>query len=335
LELSHDALQWLKPDHTLRQDTQKIQKYLTGTMPIDLLVRRKDGEDLSLDELHGLDDWLNNDVNNQFLSISARQSVFPLIREMHFHLSGQYNLPSSLDAYKQELLLLDMQMSRELSKLIQPDNKEIRITFIVPWDDARQYGYFLDDLKLKFDKRFPELMVVMTGMGAIGNSTLSHLLDAMLVSYLFSFLMISILMVIIFRRPVLGLALMLPNLLPISLVMALMYLLAVPLDLFTMIIGCIALGLIVDDAVHLVHSSNKYLSEGDDVMHALKRAISSTGLSLLATSAILVCGFLVYGLSSLTNVQNFGLFAAFCIAVALVCDLVIMPALMFKIPKDQ
>ena len=115
------------------------------------------------------------------------------------------------------------------------------------------------------------------------------------------------------------------NLFPVLLTLGLMGLTGIPLDVATATIGTVILGLVVDDTVHILRpppdAGNASLSD------SLRSAARQSGGTLLITSAILSLGFLVLGLAEIRSIAWFGFLTSFAMAVAIITDLMLLPAL--------
>ena len=109
--------------------------------------------------------------------------------------------------------------------------------------------------------------------------------------------------------------------------------LGVPLGLFTMLIGSIAIGLAVDDTIHFMHNYRRYHHETGNVEIAVRKTLLGTGRAMLVTSIVLSLGFIIYLMSTLTNLINFGWLVAMAIMLALLADLFLAPALMAILHK--
>ena len=107
------------------------------------------------------------------------------------------------------------------------------------------------------------------------------------------------------------------------------------IDLFTMIIGSIAIGLTVDDNVHFIHGFRReYLKTGSP-KKAIEETLLSTGRAMLVTTLVLSAGFLVYSQAALKNLVGFGILTAICISLALVATFLLAPSLMMLSNKEQ
>jgi hypothetical protein len=145
-------------------------------------------------------------------------------------------------------------------------------------------------------------------------------------SFLAAFFVVTALLVLLMRSLRLGLFSMIPNLLPIVFGIAFMGLAGIPLDPGTVMIGAIALGIVVDDTVHFMVRLRRHLAAGDDVTVAIRGGIAEVGRPIIITSMVLVTAFLMLMLASFTPNIHFGLVAAVVILVALLADLVLLPA---------
>jgi predicted RND superfamily exporter protein len=132
-----------------------------------------------------------------------------------------------------------------------------------------------------------------------------------------------------------GLISMIPNLLPILFLAMIMVIFKMPLDMFTLLIGAIALGLAVDDTVHFMHNFRRYEMQYNDVDKAVELTLMGTGRAITLTSIVLASGFLVLTFSSMNNMFDFGVLTACAILVALLADFFLMPAIMKLIIKSN
>ena len=152
-------------------------------------------------------------------------------------------------------------------------------------------------------------------------------------SYLLAAVIISLLMMALLSSVKLGLISMIPNFLPILLSLGLMKLLNIPLDLSTIMVASVVIGLAVDDTIHFMHNFRRYYFETYNVEVAVHRTLQTTGRALLFTSIVLMGGFLVFTQANMKNVQYFGLLTAFTAFMALCADVIVAPAIMFFLQR--
>ena len=132
------------------------------------------------------------------------------------------------------------------------------------------------------------------------------------------------------RSPRLGAVAMIPNLIPVLLFFGLLGLGVAPLSLPTSLIGCVALGIAIDDTVHFMVRYREERGRGASPEEAAARCTLLVGRPIAVTSFVLVAGFLVVTFSDFATLQEFGWLSAITMAICLVNDLVLLPALLVR-----
>ena len=135
-------------------------------------------------------------------------------------------------------------------------------------------------------------------------------------------------LILLFRSlklAVLGLAL---SLYPVAMVLGLMGLWNIPVNIATVLIAGIAVGLAVDDTIHFVYAYQKSRQRGYDRGKASEEALVDVGLRMVMTSFILVGSFAAMGLSDFMPTSQFGLLSSFTVVLALVADLTLLPVVL-------
>lgn len=340
LVFSLNMLEWFDKQHSLRRDNQQIEQQMAGTMQVEILISRmpQAQQPLELSDLQQVDQWLDNiqQAPPQHIPISSAVSVLNLLKEANQVLQPEagYRLPQTQQLMAQQLLLLSFDADNSLDKVMNPAMSEIRITLSVPWMDSLAYSRFVAQLSQRFYQQTQQLQLKMTGMATLSNKAFTEMTHSMLHSYIYAGISILLLLFLLAGRVSTGLMALLPNILPVAMVLAVMYLCGIALDMFTMLIGSIAIGLIVDDSIHLLYSFKQYYRQRQNTMQAMTDSLLSTGRALASTTLVLCFAFLIYCLSSLTNLTAFGFLTALCIALALVADLLLLPAILLRWHKQ-
>jgi predicted RND superfamily exporter protein len=126
---------------------------------------------------------------------------------------------------------------------------------------------------------------------------------------------------------------LIPNLVPIVMIFGLMGWLQVPLDAGTVIVGCLALGIAVDDTVHLISAFQESYDRDGGAAAALGEALSRVAHPLVLTSVAVGTGFALLGLSEFTFTRNLGLLVAGVMGICLLADLILLPTLLGRLPE--
>jgi hypothetical protein len=292
--------------------------------------------------LSQLEQWLHTLKQQPLYGVVIRSSVSLLdsLKEVHRIViqdeKEQSLLPTTNALLAQEVLLLEVDAADQVSKYVDENYQILRITLTTPWQDAVNYTGFITALQQSFEQHISaDSALSITGMVAILNRTITEMLSSMARSYLLAGIMVTFVMILLLRSLKMGLLMMLPNLLPIVGVMSIMYFLQIPLDMFTLLIGSIAIGLIVDDSVHFIYGFQYYYRQSGLVQASIVQTLLSAGKAMMTTTFILCAGFSIYSLSYLNNLQNFGILTALCIFLALIADFIIAPALILILYKDN
>jgi predicted RND superfamily exporter protein len=125
---------------------------------------------------------------------------------------------------------------------------------------------------------------------------------------------------------------MIPNLLPIAIGLGSMTLLDIPLSPATVMIAAVALGIVVDDTVHLMTAFERSVRSTGKVRAAIKSTLLEVGQPVMVTSVLLVAGFATLILGSFLPTRQVGGLVALIVAAALITDLVFLPAILRALP---
>ena len=101
-----------------------------------------------------------------------------------------------------------------------------------------------------------------------------------------------------------------------------------PLDISTMMIGAILLGVAVDDTIHFMHVFYRYYGVTGDSVAAVGQTLQTTGRAMLFTSVVLSAGFFIQMLATVDNVSHTGGLMGFAVIVACLADVRLAPALL-------
>ena len=250
-------------------------------------------------------------------------------RALHENKDEYYKPPSDRDLIAQEFLLFENSGSDDLEDLVDSQFSIARFTIKTPWMDAARNTAFIKEIEDQFAATLGDSATVdVTGMGSLFGRTMNASINSTKISYLLAAGIITIMMILLLGDVKLGIVSMIPNLLPIIISLSVMGYLNMPLDMFTMLIGSIAIGLVVDDTIHFLHNFKRYHGESGNVRNAVEKTLLSTGRAIFVTTVVLCIGFFVFMTADMANVIRFGFITGITIILALLSDLLLAPALM-------
>jgi len=336
LNFSHDVLKWQPEKSSVRIATQKINDELKGSVTLEVILDtgRENGlyDPVILKKLDRLAREIEG-IQQGNLFVGMASSVADILKEIHQALNENrpefYSIPDNPKLIPQEFLLFENSGSDDLEDVIDSRFQIARFTIKVPWLDALKYAPFLKDIEARFRAAFgQDSDITITGLMTLFGRALTAAIHSMGKSYLIAAGVITIMMILLIGSLRIGLISMLPNLGPIIVIMGVMGLFGLPLDMFTMLIGSIAIGMVVDDTVHFMHNFRRYYNETGDVTEAVRQTLHTAGRAMLVTTVVLSIGFFVLMFASMNNVFYFGMLTGITILLALLADFLLAPALM-------
>lgn len=155
------------------------------------------------------------------------------------------------------------------------------------------------------------------------------LFSSLMISFSIAFISISLIMGLVLRSFRLGLLAILPNLLPVLLVLGFMGIAGIPLSVATVTVASIVFGIVVDDTIHFLHNWKQSQSTTNS-LEKLGHVFATTGPAMIMTTCIAGIGFLGFAASPFMPLRNFGLLISLAMWLALFCDLVLLPALLLS-----
>ncbi len=141
---------------------------------------------------------------------------------------------------------------------------------------------------------------------------------------------IGMILLAIFRDWLVTVVALVPNLVPLVMVFGAMGWLGIPLDMGNIVLGSLALGIAVDDTIHVLSDYTDWRRTGLGAKEAVTRALRRTLPALVYTTAAIVIGFGVLGLSDFAATRNLGLVTAALVAICLMADVLLLPALLVR-----
>jgi predicted RND superfamily exporter protein len=175
---------------------------------------------------------------------------------------------------------------------------------------------------------FQEDKVRLSGMLVLYNNMLQSLFKSQILTLGAVFFGIMLMFVLLFQSLKIAVLAIAPNLLAASLVLGSMGLVGIPLDIMTVTIAAITIGIGVDDTIHYVHRFKDEFLKDRDYIATMYRCHGSTGQAMYYTSITIVLGFSILALSNFNPSVYFGLLTASAMFAALMGALLLLPQLL-------
>ena len=343
LRFSHNPVKWFKIDNPIRVATALFDEKLKGSSSFEVVINTNKENGLYNPEvLNSIEkfslDLLNMKSDTYYVGKTV--SIVDILKEtnkaLHENKESYYKIPQDRNLIAQELLLFENSGSDDLEDFVDSGFTKARITVKVPYLDAIVYIDMLKQIKKIAKNNFDSSVdVQVTGISTLLARIMDAAMHSSAISYALAVFLITIMMLILIGNIKIGLVSMIPNIAPILVMTSVMVIFDMPLDMFTMLIGAIAIGLAVDDTVHFMHNFKRYEEKYNDVNKAIQLTLLTTGRAMIVTTIVLTLGFFVFMGASMSNIFNFGLLTGIAIIVALISDFFLVPALMKVMIKNK
>jgi predicted RND superfamily exporter protein len=328
LQTDTDSLGYLSHGHPARQDSRQVEARLGPYMPLEFVVRAPDA--LAAELLRAVARWEQEALRRS--DAGWAWSAADVMKRLHAHLpNGRPVLPQSEARMAALLDVAETEADSVLRRFVASSGGErdmLRVTFGVTVQSARGFRQAMQRLSKTADLPAGATLEA-SGYLPLYVRMMQQVVHAQIVSFLAALVIITAMIGVLFRSARAALLSLGPNLLPIALTLGLMGAVGLPLDAATVTIAAVALGLIVDDTVHLLHRYLRHAS-GASLRRPgvlICRSASAAGAPLIATTLVLAGSFAVLLLAPIKSVAWFGLLIGTATLLALAADLLVTPAL--------
>ncbi|MDP7040249.1 MAG: MMPL family transporter [Myxococcota bacterium] len=342
----HNPMSWLPPGNELKETFEKIDKHLTGTSNIQILIESSSPEGMKdIEIIKGLEKLEEHayayvDAGTERRIVKDVTSLLTILREtnraLHAGDEAFFSIPQTQRGISDTLFLFENAGPDQLYRMVTNDFQKSQMTLRLEWLEATSYvpfSLYIEDGIKKFLP--PQASVKLTGGAYLLINAVSNLIFDLLKSFGAALAFITVIMILLMGNLKLGLISMVPNLLPILFIVGLMGLTNIPIDMANILLASIAIGLAVDDTIHFLYHYKINFRASGDVNDAILQSLNQSGRAIIATSLILTAGFAVYLASSMYHLQRFGALIALTIFFAVSIDLVVGPALLRTFYKDR
>jgi len=323
---------YLMERNIIKQDIKFVEKNLSGTVPKVYLIKANSRKydfthPESLVLLEKIQKGIKNIMKEKYtLSYSMVDYIKEMNRAFNYGNNHSFIIPKNKSEVVEYYELGD---SKIIKRFISPDWMEARISF------QSSLRSVTEDEKTLFD-RVNYFIKSCVGnnytFGDTGLATLYFDMDynlrtSKLKSFIVAFFFIFIMMLFVCRNFKLTLISVVPNIFPIIGTLGIMGWFNIPLDVSTMMIASITIGIAVDDTIHFITWFKRNYESGLNLKLSLLNTYTDTGKPIVITSIVLAMGYFVLTTGSILPIIAFGALAGISMLLALVGDLLVLPAL--------
>ncbi len=259
-------------------------------------------------------------------------SIVNIMKATHQAIAGAdvEFLPLTPEAIAQIFVVLEMQGIDALDPYVDFSRRSVHITAYIDEGGIRAIYNLGQDFAKILRKHVPDAKVEGTGFQSLMGDWVSDIVGGQRRGLGFSLAIIALLLVIGFRSLRTGLVSMIPNVLPLLALGAWVGWFWDLVDTDTLIIGMIAIGIGVDDTIHFITRYKLERTRKDTVDEAIRATFHFSGRGIFMTTFIFTVGFVPFVISDYLTIAFMGYLLPYCFVVAVVADLLLVPAL-FKV----
>jgi len=365
LTVENRFIDYFKKSTEIYQGMELIDNKLGGTTPLDVIIDppaeyyAEHGDIAKNVDEYEEDDWEEDDWEEDDIGITSNSFWFNSYRlaevsAIHGYLDGLsetgkvLSVTTSLEILKHfddQIFSDDFALSILYKKLPEEVNEILFKPYMT--DDGNQIRFsirvFESDLSLKRDILLKKIrtdlttqfdlkpeQIHLTGMLVLYNNMLQSLFESQILTIAVVFIAIMGMFIILFRNFKMAAVAIIPNIFAAGLMLGLMGWLGIPLDLMTITIAAITIGIAVDDTIHYVHRFTTEFTKDNNYWAAINRSHATIGRAMYYTSITIMLGFIVLVLSRFVPTIYFGLLTSFAMLIALLANLTLLPLLIVR-----
>jgi predicted RND superfamily exporter protein len=339
LELNDDPTEYFSSDIPLTDAIRVVEDKLSGNQSLLYSIDAGRAQGVTdpqfLKAVSEFTDWLR--MQPEVVNVEVFTDTLKRLNEvLHDDDPSWHRLPDSQEMASQYLLLYEISIpyGLDVTHQVSADKSALKIAVVMKNQKSQGLIAFEERARLWMEENTPAIIT----RGAGQSISFAHIgmrnINSMLSGSLFAIIVISMCMIVAFRSVKIGLVSFLPNLFPALVILGIWSAAVGEINMAASVVFSLTLGIIVDDTTHfLFHYREARLRGGMNTEHAVHHTFVTVGSALVYTSVVLAAGFLVLVHSDFAVNSTAGLLVALTIAIALVLDLLFLPALLIKVDR--
>lgn len=276
-----------------------------------------------LQRILAIEGWARDQPEVRTTSSPARQ-----VKVLYEALTGRGELPDSATGVVQVRLLAEGDGG--LDKTLRPAEGKARLSVRTRDDGGNAFADFGQRLQARVDAELAGSPVTgaVTGTPYVAYRGINAVTSDLRDSLVLALVAVTIIVGLLFRSVRVAFLALPSNMLPLAVGYGLMGFMEWELDPTPAVVFTVALGIAVDDTIHLLARTREEQAEGADLENALRGAVLHSGRAVVITTVLLCIGFGLNALSSFPSMRVLGILGAVVIFVALLGDLFLLPAVL-------
>ena len=351
LIVENSFISYFKKDTQIYKSMLTIDENLGGTTPLDIILTFQNEEkDDSIDEEDSFDEEFEEDAQDdkywftqdKMKKIHAVHNYLSSLEEIGFvqsfssllQIGKLLNKNEELDSFKLALLYNEIPLEYKdlvLSPYINIQHNQVRFsTRVIDSNPSLRRDALINKIYKDLEKILPHDEIRLSGLMILYNNMLQSLFDSQINTMFFVILILFFMFLLLFRSFKIALIAIFSNLVPIGIIFAFMGLGGIPLDIMTITIAAISIGIGVDDTIHYIHRYKEEFQKDKSYINAMQRSHRTIAYAMTYTSLAVILGFSILVLSNLIPTIYFGLLTVVVMISILASALLLLPKLLIN-----
>jgi predicted RND superfamily exporter protein len=355
LEVENSFINYFNKNTEIYKGMKLIDEELGGTTPLEVILKfpnteseKKTTEDDEFEDWGNEEDtddekyWFTKDKIDKISSVHNYLDNLPQVGKVLsfssiIDVATQLNNNKPLGTLEMGVLYSKIPESIK-TEIIDPylsiENNEARISLrIIDSQENLRRNDLIN--KINFDLKnkigLNENEFKLAGVLILFNNLLQSLFKSQILTLGLVMIGIFSMFIVLFRNIKLSLIGVVPNFIAAFFILGIIGLLGIPLDMMTITIAAITIGIAVDNSIHYIYRFKEEFNNIKDYNKTLKRCHSTVGVAILNTSITIVFGFSILVLSKFIPTIYFGMFTGLAMLLAMISVLTLLPALILII----
>ena len=350
LKVENSFVDYFKKDTEIYKGMKKIDQKLGGTTPLDIIIQFNSDDDNNIDEID--EDFLDFEIDYNPEDYWFTKEKINIVKGIHDHLDSypfsgkilslaslvrtaeQLNNNKEFDALELGILYKKLPSDLKdqiLSPYLSIEKNQARISMrIIDTHEELRRNEFIKNLTMYINENFNSdaYQVSISGILILYNNMLQSLFDSQIKSLLIVMIGIFFMLSVLFRSLQIALVTIVPNIIACFTILGTMGLLNIPLDLMTITIASITIGIAVDNCIHYVYRYKEYYNQTNNHLETIALCQNTVGRAIQNTSFTIIAGFSILIFSNFYPTIYFGIFTAMAMFIALLGSLTLLPTLL-------
>jgi len=308
---------------------------LTGPMGYEIVVDSQKVDGIKDPKFMKTVERFYTEFQTAFKEVRHLSSLMDTVKRFNKIVDGKDVIPNNQNLIAQYLLLysLSLPQGMEINDKMDIDEQKLRISGQMDIVDTSKDLEMIAYIENWWAKT--EYSATVEGQTYMFAHMQKDVTNTLIYSLSLALLLVSIVMFLIFRRLKLLWVFILPNILPVILVVGLMGWIGLTIDIGVAIAGAIIIGVAVDDTIHFLVKYFDARKRGLNMEETFDEVLRYAGKAIFFTTIILTVAFSMFVFSNFSPNTNFGIVTAFALVIAFVVDLLLLPALLSLADRDS